>query len=134
MKSCRTFGLSASVVFNKLFEGKNLYSDSRSHSLSCIYQNGVVHTKLSSNYLIGLYLMTLDGSYQTGKTLVQGFRWLYLDSFPSKASIGSTAVDGRSQGGRIFRCLFKKCGGSFEKDVQKALGEWSLGYLWSTLF
>ena len=70
MKSCRAFGLSASVVFNKLFKEKNLYSDSRSLSLFCMYQNGVVHTKLSSNYLIGLYLMTLDGSYQTGKTLV----------------------------------------------------------------
>ena len=40
---------------------------------------------------------------------------------------------GDFKAGRIFRGLFRKGGGSFERDVDKALSEWVLESSWNSL-
>ena len=139
IKSWRSLGLSATITFSKLFLAKILPCFSYAFSLLHIPEWGPTHDLIRRVFAKAL-------SYTCGWILPTGVKthpgvWSMIFGFPAVSSflrqekllMAARLWVGDFKAGRIFRGLFRKGGGSFERDVDKALNEWFLESSWNSL-
>ena len=139
IKSWRSLGLSAGITFSKLFIAKILPCFSFAFSLLNLPDWGPTHDHIRKVFSKAL-------SNTSGWVLSVGIKahpgvWLMIFGFPPVSSflrqekllMAARLWVGDFKAARIFRGLFRKGGGSFERDVDEALNEWVLGSSWDGL-
>ena len=139
IKSWRSLGLSANITFSKLFLAKILPRFTFAFSLLTFSEWGPTHDLIRKVFAKAL-------SNACGWVLSNGVKthpgvWFMIFGFPPVASflrqekllMAARLRVGDFKAARIFRGLFRKGGGSFERDVDEALNEWVLGSSWDGL-
>ena len=139
IKSWRSLGLSANILFEKLFKGKILPRFAFAFALLHLQKEGPVQ-KLICEVLDRVLYRCSGWTLPKGVRLSAGI-WNMVFGFPSvsrylcqeKLLLAGRLFVANHKAGRIFRGLLVKDGGSFESDVVKLLNEWCLWKSWKGL-
>ena len=139
IKSWRSLGLSANIAFSKLFLAKILPRFTFAFSLLNISEWCQTHDLIRKVFDKALY--NTCGWVLTSGVKTHPGVWSMILGFPPVSSflrqekllMAARLWVGDFKAARIFRGLFRKGGGSFERDVDKALSEWALGSSWDGL-
>ena len=139
MKSWRTLGLSAGIIFRKLFSAKMLPCFSYAFSLLNLPIWGPTHTLIRG--VFDKALANICGWIIPSGVKINPGLWTVIcgvtpvSSFlrQEKLLMAARLWVGDFKAARIFRGLFKCGGGSFERDVKKALIDWSLKKAWDEI-